>query len=92
MRMIDESGVEQIRCANPMEEAARRYWRASSIWRDRQESTWNFGDMIEECRGLLCYRGRAAYLGEELLSAVVDDKRITPYVASNDTNTQNTGS
>ena len=71
----DEQRVEAISLPNAMEEAAQRYWRASSIWRDKQEATWNFGMMIQECRGMLCYRGRVAFLAEALLDDVVHDRR-----------------
>ena len=71
----DEQGVETISLPNAMEEAAQRYWRASQIWRDKQESTWTCGEMIQECRGILCYRGRVAFLAESLLDDVVHDRR-----------------
>lgn len=71
----DEQEVQAISLPNAMEEAAQRYWRASRIWRDKEESTWNFDMMIQECRGILCYRGRVAFLAETLLDDVVHDRR-----------------
>jgi hypothetical protein len=72
----DEPGVEPITFANPMEESANRYWRASQIWRDKQESTWTTGDMIQELRGLYCYRGLAPILAERLMEDVIHDRRV----------------
>jgi hypothetical protein len=67
--------VEPIKHYNPMEEAAQRYWRASRIWRDKQESTWNFGQMIRELQEIQCYRGAVPFLAQRLLDDVVEDRR-----------------
>jgi hypothetical protein len=65
------NAVTPIVCANPIEEAAQRYWRAAQIWRGPGSSEWTFGDMIAELRDLLKYRGQVAYQAEALLSSVV---------------------
>jgi hypothetical protein len=71
----DLGGVEPITMHNPMEESANRYWRASRIWRDREESAWTTGDMIQELRGMYRYRGLAPMLAERLMEDVIHDRR-----------------
>src|SRR4051812_20298756 len=71
----DEPTVPAIQHYNPMEEAAQRYWRASRIWRDKEESAWNCGMMIQECRDITCYRGKVSGLAYLLLDDVVNDRR-----------------
>lgn len=94
--MDDESGecaVEPITCANPMEEAAQRYWRASRIWRDHEASDWNFGQMIGECRDMHKYRGRVAFLAEDLLDKVIRNERpqLELFIQANDDEPQEVG-
>ena len=91
----DNVQVQPIIHYNAMEEAANRYWRASRIWRDKEESNWNYGAMIQELNGIQCYRGRSAYLASLLLDDVVHDRRqpilelqesamVVPMEATND--------
>jgi hypothetical protein len=67
----DFSGATPLHMRNPMEEAANRYWRASRIWRDKQESDWTFGDMIHELSDLQRYRGIVPALAQGLLDSVI---------------------
>jgi hypothetical protein len=89
--------VEPIHHYNPMEEAAQRYWRASRIWRDQEESNWNCGMMIQELNDIRCYRGIASPLAAALLDDVVHDRRhpildLQPqHMIANDAETQNSG-
>src|SRR3954471_21122761 len=72
----EEITVDPITHYNPMEEAAQRYWRASLVWRDKQDATgWSFGAIIQELRDLYCYRGRVPLLAEKLLDDVIHDRR-----------------
>lgn len=91
----DDVQVEPITHHNAMEEAANRYWRASRIWRDKEESNWHYGAMIQELNAILCYRGRSAWLASILLDDVINDRRhpvlelqesaiICPMEATND--------
>lgn len=75
----EDLGVEPIKMPNAMEESANKYWRASRIWRDREESTWTTGDMIRELRDLYRYRGLAPLLAERLMEDVIHDRRPQPY-------------
>jgi hypothetical protein len=90
--MFDDEGdpeVETIRLPNSKEEAAQRYWRASRIWRDQEESNWNCGMMIQELNDIRCYQGIVSSLALTLLDDVVNDRRthilILDNPASNDT-------
>ena len=57
---------------NAMEEAAQRYWRASRIWRDKEDAgNITVEDMITECNSLRCYRGHVQNLAATLLHEVV---------------------
>jgi hypothetical protein len=67
----DSPAVEAIICDNPLEEATRRYWRASSMWRDRIPCDWTVEQMINECHDVFKYRGNAPILMESLLHDVV---------------------
>lgn len=71
----EQGGVVPIQFNNAMEESANRYWRASRIWRDKEESTWTTGDMIGELRDLYRYRGLAPVLAERLMEDVIHDRR-----------------
>lgn len=77
--MYDEGGyeptIEPIQQPNALEEAAQRYWRASRIWRDKEESDWTFGVMIEELRSIQCYRGSVSMRAFHLMDDVVQDRR-----------------
>ena len=70
-----EPRVEPIRHYNPIEEGAQRYWRSSRIWRDQEESNWNYSMMIQELRAITCYRGLVSPLAYRLLDDVVHDRR-----------------
>lgn len=77
MDIVDcgEPQVAPIVLPNALEEGAQRYWRASRIWRDKEESDWNCGMMIQELREIQCYRGSSSLLASTLLDDVVNDRR-----------------
>lgn len=89
----DAGQVEPIQHSNAMEEAAERYWRASRIWREQQESDWDFQMMIDECNDITRYRGRVAYLADSLLDMVVKNLRpqLELFTTANDSEPQNLG-
>lgn len=77
------AAITPILFANPMEEAANRYWRASLVWRGKMEANWTFSDAIDEARDLQRYRGVVFGLSCRLLDDIVHDRR-QDYATAND--------